>query len=589
MVTLWNRVWEQDGIGEAVTFADVAVNFTKEEWALLNPSQKKLCRDVMWETFMNMAVIRRTWDSQQIGEEYKNCWRNLRNEEVEKCYEYKVLNQSKEMFLLTPYVNVNMKKAGLKPAESVAYRKPLIDNISLNAPIRSQTKLKPDEYSGFKEKHYKCNEDGRTSSGFQSFKKHAKIKAGEKPCEYKQCGKADCDPRERTHPREKTFVCKQSVKAPGTLNDVQIHHNAGNPYVCQQTGESFISSCYIEIQERRHAGENPCISKECGKAKLAPSNSFHKHRSTHIGKKLYKCKQCGKAFRSHSNCHRHEKTHTGEKSYVCKQCGKAFSTHWYCQIHERSHTGNTPYICNHCGKAFTTHRNCQVHERSHTGEKPYVCKQCGKAFSMQKYYQIHKRRHTGEKPYVCEQCGKKFYSNISLYRHKKIHTREKSYVCNQCGEAFSTYRHCQIHERTHNGEKLYICKHCGKAFSSHCHCQRHERIHTGEKPYVCKHCGKAFNIQNNCQIHERTHTGEKPYACKHCGKAFNTHSQCKIHERTHTGEKPYVCKHCGKAFSTCSSHKTHERTHTGEKPYVCKQCGKAFSRHSYCQIHEKSH
>ena len=43
---------------DSVTFEDVAVNFTLEEWDLLDPSQKQLYTDVMQETFKNLIALK---------------------------------------------------------------------------------------------------------------------------------------------------------------------------------------------------------------------------------------------------------------------------------------------------------------------------------------------------------------------------------------------------------------------------------------------------------------------------------------------------------------------------------------------------
>uniref|UniRef100_A0A2K6E3G5 KRAB domain-containing protein n=1 Tax=Macaca nemestrina TaxID=9545 RepID=A0A2K6E3G5_MACNE len=46
---------------DSVAFEDVAVNFTQEEWALLDSSEKNLSRKVMQETCRNLAFVEIIW------------------------------------------------------------------------------------------------------------------------------------------------------------------------------------------------------------------------------------------------------------------------------------------------------------------------------------------------------------------------------------------------------------------------------------------------------------------------------------------------------------------------------------------------
>ncbi|XP_052019063.1 zinc finger protein 431-like [Apodemus sylvaticus] len=66
------------GCQNAVTYDDVHVNFTWDEWALLDPSQKSLYRDVMLETYRNLKAIGYNWEDDNIEEHLPSFRRHRR-------------------------------------------------------------------------------------------------------------------------------------------------------------------------------------------------------------------------------------------------------------------------------------------------------------------------------------------------------------------------------------------------------------------------------------------------------------------------------------------------------------------------------
>ncbi|KAM6472005.1 uncharacterized protein PHA67_003170 isoform 3-T4 [Liasis olivaceus] len=509
---------------DLVSFEEVAVYFSEEEWSQLEPHQKALHWEVMLENYRNVASLAGDgWEMEGSGQE----------------------------------AAAPLPKGGKEVAE------------------RKLGKRRPEE-NQLKGELGKCSTFQCADISVFLAKDDPKEKGVCPGCGKilrDESGLCDCC---RSHAVEKQNESGKHSRRTFPLTLHQRIQDGEKPYKCLECGKCFRDSSYLTSHKRIHTGDKRYKCSECGKC-FRKSCSLHSHKRIHTGEKPYECLKCAKCFKNSSHLSSHKRIHTGEKPYKCMECGKCFSDSWDLTSHKRIHTGEKPYECQECGKRFTESGSLISHKRNHTGEKPYKCQECGKSFRDSSYLNSHRKIHTGEKPYECKKCAKSFRQKYHYTEHNRIHTGEKPYKCLECGKSFRFAKHFTSHKRIHTGEKPYECKECGKSFSQKHNYTVHNRIHTGEKPYKCMECGESFRASTFLTSHKRLHTEEKPYKCTECGNCFTNSGSLTIHKRVHTGEKPFECKECGKSFSQKHHYTIHNRIHTGEKPYKCMECGKCFN------------
>ncbi|XP_012873942.1 PREDICTED: LOW QUALITY PROTEIN: zinc finger protein 782-like [Dipodomys ordii] len=463
----------------SVSFMDVCVDLTEEEWQCLGPAHRTLYRDVMLEIYSHLVSVGYCSTKPELIfklEQGDNLWSlNKKNQLLspnspEDCHpdilsEKNPENQGKHLS------QILFKALTTGPEISA---KPYDPDINI-----FPTRVKP----------YKCDTIGPTYLGLSPLFSHTQCsreKAYEVSLHEKRLlGSKHC----RMNTGMKSFVYSEYREPLNYMEEVNQHQNIQNLRQVFNYNESrqALEKASLKISQSTHpklkyCGFNISVETQRNKSTIIVSQDIPPE-----DKSRYELNESRNSFSQTTQ--KTPRTSFIQKSY---------------QEQQRNHTAvkHLKY-----GKNLQHNPALLLYERTHTTDKPSDLPMC--TSSCQETCDVHLSSHFKLKPHEGNECGQPHSVVLLLIRPQKSHTGDKPYESYESRRVFGK-NSCLSKVQT---PYIYKCDSCEKTFKTRSGLKWHQRNHTGDKPFKCNECRKSFIFKSNLILHQRTHTGEKPFIC----------------------------------------------------------------------------
>ncbi|XP_019573280.1 uncharacterized protein LOC109438110 isoform X2 [Rhinolophus sinicus] len=619
----------------SLSFEDVTVEFTQEEWPYLGPAQRALYRDVMLENYSHLVSVGYCITKPQVifkleqGEELWSLEEEFLIQRYPGYYQVDVHieeNQEKQEKPLW-HVIFSDKKTLSKEGQKVL-EKPI--NLDITPNFSGKVPYKGDSCRI----NLPLVSELIVSGRYCSRKKADNINV---------CEKLQLDiEHEKSHTGEWSYKYNKNVKALSYKKDHQIFQTPKQPFKCNELGRVLHDRTIVCVTAQSClTGEESCqddeFRKNCDKAVVFnqmragtrekcfdinecvrscdKTNTVEYHK-VHRAMTNCECHESGNNFSKNSPRTQPQRTVTRQGAFESSKCEENLSQSSAYLVHQKTQTGDNFSVFNGCTDVYCQELDLTIHQRTQAEEKFYECTKYGECLYQNSLLNVHQESDTGDKSFESNECSKSFYQKTHLIQHQKTRSGEKTHECEESRKSFCSNSLTIHYPATHTGVNICECNECRKTVCQTSNLSEHltvhtkknpydnngygksykkpallvqHRIHTEMKPYESNKYEKSFSSITQNKEHQRIHTAEKPYECTECGKPFAHNSTLRVHQRIHTGVKSYECNECGKTFSQKSHLTAHQRIHTGQKPYVCNECGKTFAQNSTLRVHQRIH